>query len=58
LLKRSAQVWSKEWLPLVPGQEQRAPSLELMQELAVLPGPQWFERVPRRHGIELRKPSP
>jgi hypothetical protein len=26
------------------------------QEPGVLPGPQWFEPVLRRRGIELRKP--
>jgi hypothetical protein len=26
------------------------------QEQALVPGPQWVERVQRRHGIELRKP--
>jgi len=29
---------------------------EREQEQALVPGPQWVERVQRRHGIELRKP--
>jgi hypothetical protein len=29
---------------------------EQEQERALVPGPQWVERVQRRHGIELRKP--
>jgi len=29
---------------------------ELEQEQAVVPGPQWVDRLQRRHGIELRKP--
>ena len=39
-------------------QEQREqPSeQEQEQERAVVPGPQWVERVQRRRGIELRKP--
>ena len=47
-------VWPEERLPLVLEQERREQPSE--QEQALVPGPQWVERVQRRHGIELRKP--
>ena len=47
-------VWPEERLPLALEQERREQPSE--QEQAVVPGPQWVERVHRRHGIELRKP--
>ena len=45
-------VWPEERLPLALEQERREQPSE--QEQAVVPGPQWVERVHRRHGIELR----
>jgi hypothetical protein len=49
-------VWPEERLPLVLEQERREQPSEQEQELALVPGPQWVERMQRRHGIELRKP--
>ena len=45
-------VWPEEQPPLA--REQVLPEQPLEQ--ALVPGPQWVERIQRRHGIELRKP--
>jgi hypothetical protein len=42
-------VWPEEQLPLVLEQEWREQPSE--QERAVVPRPQWVERLQRRHGI-------
>jgi len=47
-------VWPEEQLPLVLEQEWREQPSE--QERAVVPGPQWVERLQRRHGILTRIP--
>jgi hypothetical protein len=47
-------VWPEELLPLALAQVLLEHPSE--QEQALVPGPQWVERVQRRHGIELRKP--
>ena len=47
-------VWPEARLPLALVQVLLEPPSE--QEQALVPGPQWVERVQRRYGIELRKP--
>ena len=47
-------VWPEARLPLALVQVLLEQPSE--QEQALVPGPQWVERVQRRHGIELRKP--
>ena len=49
-------VWPEERLPLALAQVLLEQPSEQEQELALVPGPQWVERLQRRHGIELRKP--
>ena len=49
-------VWPEERLPLALVQVLPEQPSEQKQEQALVPGPQWVERVQRRHGIELRKP--
>jgi len=65
-----AECWGRVWRlwlqgelawpepPLAPEREKRELPSEQGQEPAVLPGPQWVERVQRRRGIRLRKPFP
>jgi len=52
LLLQGELVWPEEQPPLA--REQVLPEQPLEQ--ALVPGPQWVERIQRRHGIELRKP--